>query len=114
MMGLSYPANMFVALSSPPTKRAAWTAGSLYVLVTLFMLFGSPREFMLISPLVGVPGFLIAFWFWRREYRKAWIDHPAEYDGELENDDWKAGLIKFIGLFIAAIIATLVRRSLHH
>jgi protein-S-isoprenylcysteine O-methyltransferase Ste14 len=115
MMGLSYPANMFIALTSPPTQRAAWTAGVVYALATLILIFGGQAEYLLVSALIPLPGLLILFWFWRREYRKAWIDNVDQLPDStaLENDDWKAGLIKLIGLIAAAIIATLIRRSLN-
>lgn len=115
MMVLSYGVNMFVALNSPPTERAAWTAGIPYVVATLALLFGGPTDLMLLSPFFALPALAVVFWFWRREYRKAWVDHPGllAEDQQLENDDWKSGLIKLVGLIVAATIAALIRRSLH-
>lgn len=115
MMGLSFPANMFIALKSPPTQRAMRVAGTLYVAVTVIFLFGGMPEYLLVSPLIPALGALIVFWFWRREYRKAWIE-DADVDDTvtLENDDWKAGLIKLFGLLVTATIAAFIRRSLHH
>lgn len=116
MMMLSYGANMFIALNSPPTERAAWTAGIPYVIASLLMVFGGPTDLMLLAPLFALPALAIVFWFWRREYRKAWVDAPHLLpEGQaLENDDWKSGLIKLVGLIVAATIAALIRRSLHH
>ena len=116
MMMLTYATNMFVALNSPPTKRAAWVVGVPAAIVIITQLFALPFRYLWAAPILPLPGLLIVFWFWRREYRKAWIDNVDDLaEGKrLENADWKVGLITLTGFLVAALITTLIRRSLHH
>ena len=100
----------FVALRSRPTQRAAWTSGVAYILAALASVFGSPAGYELWAPLVPIPAALIAFWFWRVEFRRAWIEDPElAPDGTIiEDDDVASGLLKLalvivIGLGVAFI-----------
>lgn len=101
----------FVALQAPPTVRAAWTAGIAYLGTTVFWLFGGPVDTQYWAPLIALPGGVIAFLFWRSDFRRGWIEdveHMPE-GVELANDDWAAGLVRLLGLVAAATIAALIR-----
>jgi hypothetical protein len=105
--GLRY----FVALSSPPTQRAAWTAGSAYLITTTILIFVGISGYELLVPLAALPGGLIAFWFWRLDFRRAWIEDPESIpDGlTLANDDWRIGVLQLLALIILAIGIALLR-----
>lgn len=105
--------NFFVALNSPPTARAAWVAGLAYLPVALFFIFGGVPGHEWAGPLAPIPGALIAFAYWRWEYRKAWIDDPESVGDaiQLEHDDWRIGLAKLGLLVLSAIVLLLVRKA---
>lgn len=103
--------HFFVALRSTPTRRAAWTVVPSYVIVAVLLTFSIPAEDAWAVPLASIPAALIAFWFWRRDFREAWVisvDHLPE-GTKLANDDWVAGL-----MFVAAILGLAVLRALLH
>lgn len=107
----SFILNFFVALRSRPNQRAAWVAGIAYLPVAAFITFGGPPGYALWGPVVTLPGAAVVFWFWRREYTRAWIDDPAMLaEGEeLEHDDWMIGLFKLGALLSVAIGLALYR-----
>jgi hypothetical protein len=99
---VSWLLHYFVALNAPPTRRAAWTVGIAYVVASAFWLFGGPEGDRWEGPFAAIPGALIAFWWWRDDFRRGWID---DSDGvpegvELANTDWRIGLLG-VGLLIA-------------
>ena len=111
---ISYGLHFFVALKSPPSKRAAWTAGSAYLVTTSFAIFGGVPGYELIAPAAVIPGALIAFWYWRAEFRDQWIQNPdIGPDGiTLANDDWRIGLLRLLLIIAVAAITVLLRRYL--
>jgi len=54
-----------------------------------------------------------AYYFWRNEFLKAWVDVPSELpEGvNLANDDWRIGVLMVVALFAIAAIKTLQRSS---
>jgi len=98
----------FVALRAAPERRAAWTVGIPYLLIASIPAFAPTSTLSLLMPFVAIPPALVAYWFWRREFRRAWIDDDAELPGVvwLANDDWKAGLAFVVA---AAVIAGSLR-----
>ncbi len=108
---ISLGLKFFVALRSPPTQRAAWTAGLSYILTTMVFVFGGVEGYEWAAPLVALPGALIVFWFWRKDFRRGWVDDPERLaDGRtLQNDDWLTGLLQLLGLFAVAALAAYVR-----
>jgi hypothetical protein len=97
----------FIALKSPPTQRAAWTVGIAYPIVLALCASAVPEEYWWEAPLAGVPGALLAFWWWRMDFREAWVDASKDVpEGvKLANDDWRIGLI-----FVAGLIGFLALR----
>jgi hypothetical protein len=112
---ISFALHFFVALRSPPTQRAGWTAGIAYVLTTMIFAFGGMGGFELLGPVLAFPAALIAFIYWRSDFRKGWIDHPEELpDGvTIANDDWLAGLIRLVGLVVSGMLVTYFRHWDH-
>jgi hypothetical protein len=108
---VSWVLHYFVALTSPPIKRAAWTVALAYVVAALFCTFSAPEEYAWAAPLATIPGALIAFWWWRSDFRRAWLDSANDLpEGvELANDDWRAGLILLAGLLGFAVFKVLFR-----
>jgi hypothetical protein len=101
----------FVALSAPPTQRAAWTVGTAYVGVAALCAFAVSEEYWWASPFLPIPGTLLVFWWVRRDWRQLWIDDSQGIpEGvELANDDWRIGLIFVAGLITLALLRTLFR-----
>lgn len=110
----SFVLQYFVALKSPPSQRAAWTAGLAYLAATAVFLFGGPAGAEYASALICLPGALIAFWFWRSEFRRAWINNPDDVpEGQsIANDDWRIGLLRLLALVVVAVGAVLIKRAL--
>lgn len=112
--GVSYVLHFIVALTSPPIKRARWTAGPGYIIaaatLTSVVLAGEKDLEILgwCGPLLAVPGGLFWYRYWRKEFTRAWIDdcQGIPEDVELENDDWRIGFIGIVA--IAAVVAAKV------
>jgi hypothetical protein len=114
--------NFFVALKSRPVRRAAWTIGIAYVVLSIATEWailvaksdpGAPTGSFpvdpLIVPLLIVPGALAVFMLRLWGYRATWVEDESELrEGEkLANDDWRIGL----GV-LALVIAVLLARAL--
>jgi hypothetical protein len=114
MSAISFGLIYVVALRSIPDRRAAWTAGVSYLIVTIFMIFGGVRGYEIYAPFTGLPAAVIIYFYWRWEFRKSWVDSADELtDGlVLANDDWKVGLIFVIGALVAAAIKSLMRQGI--
>ena len=118
--------NFFVALKSPPNRRAIWTVGIAYLVIsvpTVCLILAAdqdptaPGRFPIdpwVSPLLLMPGAIVAFLLRRWEYRSAWVEQIEDLrDGEqLANDDWRFGLIILALVIIILTGRTLVRRYL--
>ena len=100
--------NFFVALKSPPTKRASWVVGLSYLGACLAFIFGSGDITGHWGPLIPLLPTPLIFWYWRREYLKAWRDNP-EPDETLEDDDWRLGLLK-LAIFATVVIGVAAAR----
>ena len=102
----SWLLHYFVALRSPPTKRAAWIAGISYLVASAIWLLGGPEDYKWESPFAALPGALIVFWWWRVDFRRDWIDDAqGSTDGvELANTDWRVGILGVLGLIVAGAI----------
>jgi hypothetical protein len=111
---ISFVLTAFIALRSPPGRRAAWTAGLAYALTTVTLLFGGMPGDKAWLPLAGVPGALLVFWFWRRAFRKAWIDDRASGGPgvRIEDDDWRHGLAHMVSWIGMTMVFLLIRRCL--
>ena len=105
---VSWILHYFVALNSPPTQRALWIVGISYLAAAGFWYFGGPDGDKWEGPLAAIPGALIAFWWWRDDFRRDWIDDSEGVpEGvELANSDWRIGLIGVAMLF--ALVAAKV------
>jgi len=108
---ISFGLHYFIALSAPPSRRAAWTVGIAYLATAAILIFGGIQEYAAYAPLAAVPGGLAVFWFWRRDFRRGWIeDAEALPDGvTIANDDWRLGLLQLLALMTLAIGAGLIR-----
>ena len=108
MVFLTFILKFFVALNSTPDRRAFWTVGPAYVIVTLVFLFSDMGSsfLKLAFPLAAVPMALLIYWWWRRDFRAAWVDDVADLpEGRgLANSDWRIGLGVVIALFVASAI----------
>jgi len=114
--------NFVVALKAPPNRRATWTVGIAYALVSIATVVAieailqdpsAPKAPFPIepleTPLLLVPGTIIIFLLMRWGYRSAWIDDAKELpEGvKLANDDWRRGT-----LALALVVAVLAARAI--
>jgi hypothetical protein len=114
--------NFVIALKAPPNRRATWTVGIAYAVVSI----AAVASIILISrdpsapktpfpidpleaPLLLVPGTIIIFLLLRWGYRSAWIDEAEDLPEGVKraNDDWRRGAIALL-----AIVALLAARAL--
>jgi hypothetical protein len=110
----SFALHYFIALRAPPSSRAAWTVGTAFLITAAIFTFGGVPGYEIAGTLAAIPGALIAFWFWRGEFRRGWIADPTSLPAGLSiaNDDWRVGLVKLIGLLAASAVMVLVRRAI--
>jgi hypothetical protein len=115
MAPISYGLTKFVALKARPSDRSAWTAGAAYLIVTGLFIFGGVPGHEAIAPLAALPGGLITFWYWRMEFRKAWIEDPEHLaeNQTLANDDWRVGLWILVAAIVIAVVKALPRFLSH-
>ena len=111
MWFISVLLHYFVALTAPPWKRAAWTAGIAYLVTSLAVTFvtaGNPAPW---APLIALPGGLIIFWYWHRAFRRAWIDSADDLpEGMSEaNDDWRIAVLRLLAIFALVVGVTALR-----
>ena len=103
-IGISSILNRFVALKSLPDKRAMWTVlpGVLIsASVCVPMSVGLLPVYVL--PFILLPCYIV-FWWYRREYRSAWVADDLVSDNmKLENDDWTVGLAGIAILILAGL-----------
>ena len=116
VIGSTWLLQHFVALTAPPTQRAAWTVGIAYVVVAVFCAFAVPEEVWWAAPLAPIPGALVVFWWVQRDWRHLWIDNSkgAPEGVELANDDWRVGLIFVAGVIAFAVLRALIRLATSH
>jgi hypothetical protein len=109
--GISFILHFFVALSSPPTQRAAWTTGISYLFVSILVTLAAPEGYAVYGPLAALPGALIVFWFWRNDFRRGWVaDAEAAPTGAtLANDDWRIGVLQMLAFLTLAIGVAVIR-----
>jgi hypothetical protein len=100
---------VFIALKSPPAIRAAWTAASSLLIMTLITFvfdgFGNAfEEYELLFALTTTFCSLLVFAYWWYVFKRAWIADPdgLPHGVRLENDDWRLGLLMVI--FAGAIV----------
>ncbi len=88
----------FVALRSTPLKRAAWIVGIAYLVLAAVCIVAVPLEYWWAAPLAPLPGALIAFWWWRNDFQRDWIDDAQGVPDEVElaTDDWLIGLLQLL------------------
>jgi len=97
---ISFLIHYFVALKSPPTRRAAWTAGIAYLATTAFLLTSGGSFYEVWGPVTALPAALIAFFWWRADFRRGWFGdaEDAPEDATITNDDWLIGVIQLLVL----------------
>ena len=102
-----------VALKSPPAVRAAWLVGLSYLIASAVWLFGGPDGDRWEGPFVAVPGALIAFWWWRGDFLRDWLDDSDELPGDVEfaNNDWRIGLLGIMSLILVAAVKVFLRNG---
>ena len=100
---ISHFLRFFIALKSPPYRRALWTAGLAYILA--IGLLAGAGGFTTGKALELIPGALIVYWYLGRDFRASWIENLEDLprDVKLANDDWRLGLI--VAILVAAAIA---------
>lgn len=103
----------FVALTSAPSARAAWTAGISYFIVTAAGEMMIPVEYWWAPPLATMPAALIGFWWWRDDFQRGWLDDSVVVpEGvELANKDWRIGLL-LVGSMVGYFLIRLFFRAL--
>lgn len=115
MVVITWVLKFMVGLRSTPDHRAFLTVVPAYVIVTLVFIFGYAGAgwLQLLFPLATVPMAWLVFWWWRREFRAAWVDDVSQLpEGVgLANDDWKIGLGVLLALIVAAAIKVFLIRS---
>lgn len=108
--------HFFVALNSPPARRAAWTAGLPYLLLSTFGTLGSGDDLFpfWIWPVAGLLPAAIVYWFWLRDFQKRWYSSVEDLPDHvpLANHDWKNGLLHLFALIVFAAIITVVRNTM--
>ena len=114
MAVVSFVLHFFIALKERPERRAAWTAGVAYVLVTGFCLFGFAEQiegYEFAAPLAAIPSGLIVYWYWCRDFREGWIDGPGDlHEGDtIANHDWRVGLAGVLAVLIILAVKAIVR-----
>lgn len=109
----SWLLHYFIALKSPPAHRAAWTVGIAYLVASAVWLFGGPEGDRWEGPFAAIPGALIAFWWWRDDFRRDWIDDSQGIpEGvELANHDWRIGLLGVLVLIAIGALKVVIRRA---
>lgn len=110
---LAWILNYFVALTARPHARAGWLTGLGYFITVISLTFSDMPVSPLLLPLLALPGAAFTYWYWYSGFRRSWIEDPADLpdDVVLENDDWRAGLVKLVGLIAAATVIVLIRRA---
>jgi hypothetical protein len=100
-----------VALKSSPDRRALWTVAPgilLSVGVCESMAVEADMPFFSIL-FIALPGLAVWWWF-RRQFRRAWIPDDQVPDGTaLENDDWRVGVAAMLLLLLAGIFKVIWR-----
>lgn len=112
---VSWVIHYFVALTSRPTERAAWTVGIAFVVAVVAWLFSGEGAAWQ-APLAALPGGLIAFWWWRDDFRRDWIDdaHGVPEGVELANTNWRIGLVGVVTFIaLAGMKAMLVQKAVN-
>ena len=102
---ISFVLHYFVALKSKPTRRALWTAGLTYVFTSLILLFSLPADQAFYGPLAAIPGALVAFLFWKKDFQRDWIESADDLPegAELLDDDWRIGLLR-LAILITVVV----------
>lgn len=116
VIGAAWVLQHFVALTAPPTRRAAWTVGIAYIVIAVLCMFVVPEEYWWAAPLAPIPGALVVFWWLQRDWRQLWIDDSkGVLNGvEIANDDWRVGLIFVVGIITLALLRALIRLATSH
>ena len=119
--GVSYVLHFIVALTSPPIQRARWTTGPGYIIAAAALtsvVFAGEKDIESLGwcgPLLAMPGGLFWYWYWRKEFIRAWIDDSQGVpEGvELENDDWRIGLIGVTAVAAAIALKVILKLATH-
>ena len=101
----------FVGLKSPPTKRAALTVGSAYLIVAVALIILVPIDYSPVAALVPIPGSIAWFLYIRSHFKRAWYEDSEELpDGvELATDSWVDGLLYFALTIVVTLGVVLFR-----
>ena len=120
--------NFMVALKAPPNRRATWTVGIAYAVVSIAIVVSiasisrfpsAPKTPFPIDPLEAplllVPGTIVIFLLLRWGYRSAWVDEAEGLpDGvKLANDDWRHGAIALLVIVGLLAARALFRHFVH-
>jgi len=111
MAFLTWILHYFVALKTRPSSRTAWTVGIAFLIVAALFMWGTPAGYELWSVPLIIPAALIAFWFWKTEFRRAWIEDADQLpDGvTLADDDWVSGLLRLALVIVVGLGIALIR-----
>jgi hypothetical protein len=105
-----------IALRAPPDARAAWTAGTGFILAAILLIVvGSAGGHPFSAPLIAIPGALICYWALRADFRRAWINEgdPLPYRTHAAEDDWRYGLAKLVVIVVLGALVAWIRQSYH-
>ncbi|MFA6113119.1 MAG: hypothetical protein WC729_03985 [Sphingomonas sp.] len=109
----------FIVPQAAPTKRASWITGLAYFLsvvgvtIAIDTTEGSPKLSIpadILFPVAALPAALFVFLYWRWTFRRAWIDDDNIPEGvEINDDDWRTGLLRLAIVVLVALGVGLVR-----
>ena len=124
---LSFILDKVASLKALPDLRAKITVGVPYVVAVGFVAAyvfsfaaddpSSVPMWVEVAgpPLFPLPGAALAYYYYRSDYRKRWVDHADELpEGVgLANDNWKTGVLILTGAVLFALLRLSFRQLLY-
>lgn len=109
----------FIVPQAAPTKRAGWITGLAYLIsvvgvtIAIDTTEGAPKLSIppdILFPVAALPAALFVFVYWRWTFRRAWIDDDNIPEGvEINDDDWRMGLLRLAIVVLVALGAGVAR-----